>query len=136
MSSRRRVEVVAAAHAAQLLHRDFKPANVLVADGVVKVTDFGLAKVGKDTSPSRPLGRFVDDGASARATNPIIIVGTPLYMAPEQHLRRLAQRSRRSICLLRCAVGGVVWGCPLRRTGYGSSQAQGSTFVAGGTDTS
>jgi hypothetical protein len=66
---------LAAAHAAGLVHRDFKPDNVLVGgDGRVCVTDFGLARALEEA-------RADEDGA---------IVGTPAYMAPEQHLGRSA----------------------------------------------
>lgn len=64
---------LAAAHDMGLIHRDVKPANVLLergAEGRVKLTDFGLARAADDTGMTRT-------GS---------VVGTPMYMAPEQAL--------------------------------------------------
>ncbi len=74
---------LAAAHDAGLLHRDFKPENVLVPNGgAAKVTDFGIAKVSGAPSASDSIdGEASDEGLTRAGT----IMGTPRYMAPEQH---------------------------------------------------
>ncbi|MBS1123536.1 MAG: serine/threonine protein kinase [Deltaproteobacteria bacterium] len=76
---------LAAAHAAGIIHRDFKPENVLVhASGRVAVTDFGLAR--SDVLVA-PVATDAKPGAISSITVEGTLVGTPLYMAPEA-LRR------------------------------------------------
>ena len=75
---------LAAAHAAGLVHRDFKPDNVLVSrHGTARVTDFGLARrasLAPNDRSSRP--DLID--VEIAVTSAGMIVGTPAYMAPEQ----------------------------------------------------
>lgn len=70
-----------AAHQAGLVHRDFKPANVLLREGSAKVTDFGLARAA--AAPLDPSGP-IDVPADGTMTLPGLVMGTPAYMAPEQ----------------------------------------------------
>src|SRR5215467_2737163 len=70
---------LARAHQAGIVHRDIKPENVMVrSDGLVKVLDFGLAKL-TAASPS-------DSEAATRISDtlPGMIMGTVAYMSPEQ----------------------------------------------------
>lgn len=76
---------LAAAHAAGVIHRDFKPSNALVsreADGRVRVrvVDFGLARPGAVPESEESLAEL-DDATSTRTG---AVLGTPRYMSPEQ----------------------------------------------------
>jgi len=70
---------LAVAHAAGILHRDVKPANILVAqNGYAKLADFGLAKLTEGTDAD--LTRTVTEGPTRAG----VIIGTLPYMSPEQ----------------------------------------------------
>lgn len=80
------LDALAAAHAAGVVHRDLKPENVIVTtrgkggrDVVVKVVDFGISKVVGAPKPDRAASI-----QRLRATAAGAVLGTPLYMSPEQ----------------------------------------------------
>jgi len=87
------------AHGEGLIHRDIKPENVLLSNGIALVADFGLA-------------RFVDRPEGVRRTTVGNVLGTPLYMAPEQAMGSADVDARADLYSLGCVLYEMLAGQP------------------------
>src|SRR5215831_18202676 len=103
-------QALSAAHQAGIIHRDIKPENVMIRnDGIVKVLDFGLAKL-----TDRWRAAEVDADAATQAmalTQPGVVVGTTAYMSPEQ-TRALDVDTRTDIWSLGVLLFEMITGRP------------------------
>ena len=86
------------AHRAGLVHRDIKPDNIMLADGVAMVADFGIARVVAD--------------AAGSLTGAGLAVGTPNYMSPEQASGSSQVDGRADTYALACVLYEMLTGAP------------------------
>ena len=87
------------AHRHGIVHRDIKPDNILLSDGHARVADFGIA-------------RAVSTAAGAEVTRAGIVVGTPVYMSPEQAGGEQMLDERTDVYSLACVVYELLSGQP------------------------
>lgn len=100
-----------AAHRVKIIHRDIKPENIMARkdDGLVKVLDFGLAKIGGGPAVATELN-YDGEAATQFKTGPGVVMGTVAYMSPEQ-ARGDTVDERTDIWSLGVVIYEMVAGC-------------------------
>lgn len=120
---------LAAAHRAGLVHRDFKPHNVLIdRAGRVRVMDFGLATPPRTEDNITESDADIDDTGNPFATRPGTVMGTPAYMSPEQHLGQPVEPASDQFAFCVALYEGLYGESPFERT---STSALRRSVVAG-----
>jgi serine/threonine-protein kinase len=92
-------EALAYAHRHHVVHRDIKPDNILLSGGHALVADFGIA-------------RAVGAAAGEKLTDSGLVVGTPMYMSPEQGSAHQPVDARSDIYSLGCVIYEMFAGAP------------------------
>jgi eukaryotic-like serine/threonine-protein kinase len=87
------------AHARGIVHRDIKPENILLASGEALVADYGIA-------------RALQAQGGERLTSTGLVIGTPVYMSPEQALGEAAIDARSDFYSLGCVLYEMLAGAP------------------------
>ena len=106
-------DALSVAHKHGIIHRDIKPSNIIIgADGNVKVLDFGLSKQIANNS-SKESSVVYQPNLEATRTQEGVILGTPLYLSPEQVLGE--QVDERSDIF---SLGALLYECLTRKTPF------------------
>src|SRR5215204_307475 len=106
--ARQIADALGAAHAVGIVHRDLKPANIKIRpDGMVKVLDFGLAKVDSSTATGPVVSSPTITSPALTASG--VILGTAAYMSPEQAKARPADK-RSDIWAFGCVLFEMLTG--------------------------
>jgi eukaryotic-like serine/threonine-protein kinase len=106
--ARQITEALEAAHELGIIHRDLKPANIKITPaGVVKVLDFGLAKVFRGDGSGRDWSQLPT--VTVEGTRDGVILGTPAYMSPEQTRGQMVDK-RTDIWAFGCALYEMLTG--------------------------